>query len=222
MKAEYLTRQLDILPMEKLDAKITIIGAGAIGSFTTLTLAKMGFKNITVWDYDEVDDVNINCQFYPITAIGLSKVESLKAMVEVFTGTIIKTKKAKYEGELLRGDIVISAVDSMAVRQNIFDNCTSDWLIDPRMAAEYMAMYVTDLSKPVQIQAYKKSLHDDASAVQERCTAKSTMYTVGTIAGFIGKAVKDIVTDHPPIESLDFNIENNSAIWFSDGKKLTM
>jgi len=45
-------RQLDILPPEKIQFPIVVIGAGAIGSATVVTLAKMGCSSITVWDYE--------------------------------------------------------------------------------------------------------------------------------------------------------------------------
>ena len=45
-------RQMDICPPEKLQFPITVIGAGAIGSASVLTLAKMGCGNITVWDHN--------------------------------------------------------------------------------------------------------------------------------------------------------------------------
>jgi tRNA A37 threonylcarbamoyladenosine dehydratase len=36
-----LTRQADIIPEHILKKQITIVGAGAVGSFTTLALAKI-------------------------------------------------------------------------------------------------------------------------------------------------------------------------------------
>lgn len=92
-----LTRQLDFIPMSSLGAQVNIVGAGAIGSWVALSLAKMGFVDITVWDDDEVSIENMNCQFYPMNMIGRPKVEALAEMVELFTGTKI-TKRRRYEG----------------------------------------------------------------------------------------------------------------------------
>jgi len=52
-------RQMNIVPPEKLSFPITVIGAGAIGSATVVTLAKMGCSDITVWDSDTLEDLNI-------------------------------------------------------------------------------------------------------------------------------------------------------------------
>ena len=51
-------RQLDLCPPDKLTFPITVIGAGAIGSATVVTLAKMGWSNITVYDEDDLADHN--------------------------------------------------------------------------------------------------------------------------------------------------------------------
>ncbi len=223
MKTEYLQRQLDILSGDALNRKIVIVGAGAIGSFTALTLAKMGFENITVWDDDEVDEVNLNCQFYPIESIGKPKVMALTETVQAFTGVDIRWIKERFtDDNLLRSDIVISAVDSMEARKTIFEHTTSGWFIDARMAAEYFSMFTVNLNDANAVKNYHASLYTDEEAIQERCTAKSTMYTVNMIAGFIGKAVKDIATDKRPISKLDFNVEENGAVWFTDGTKGTM
>src|SRR6185295_15091851 len=48
-------RQLDLLPLDRLDVPVTVLGAGAVGSFVTLTLCKMGLRDLTVFDDDIVD-----------------------------------------------------------------------------------------------------------------------------------------------------------------------
>ena len=223
MNTQHLTRQLDIVPEEKLRTRITIIGAGAIGSFTALSLAKMGFKDITVYDDDTVDAENMNSQFYPLHMIGRSKVQALREVVEMFTGTQIKPKEERIDDtSLIRGNIAISAVDSMKARDTISKQCASTWLIDGRMGAEYISLHSVYLPDTEQVDNYKRSLYSDEEAIQERCTAKSTMYTVNLIAGLIGKTVKDIVTDQKPITTLDWSVIENSAVWFSGNKKLTM
>ena len=213
MKEIYLTRQLDIIPTKVLGQEIHIIGVGAIGSFVTLSLAKMGFNNLTVYDDDKVDDVNMNCQFYRYKDIGKKKADALYDLVKDFTDTEINPVPKRYEQGKLNG-IVISAVDSMEVRRIIFENHKKAWgtklVIDPRMSAEYAVMYAMDLRNPKDIESYEKTLFSDSDGVQERCTAKSTMYTVGMIAGLVCQVVKDVVTDKPYVRNADWAIENHS------------
>ena len=214
MKAEHLIRQADLIPASVLSTPVTVIGAGAIGSFTVLSLAKMGLSDITVWDYDEVSEVNMNCQFFPMACIGQAKVLALKAMVTMFTGTEIKIVNDKYTNQRFDG-IVISAVDSMAVRKQIWkahrQSGKVQAVIDPRMGAEFFSMYVMRPRVTLDMEAYLKVLYKDSEAEQERCTAKATMYTVGIASGMVCKAVKDIITDGNYARITNYSIKHNAV-----------
>ena len=66
MSGLYLTRHTDLIKNVPMDSTINIYGAGSIGSYTALTLAKLGFKNIAVFDNGFVDEENIAPQFYEL------------------------------------------------------------------------------------------------------------------------------------------------------------
>lgn len=213
LQDQHLTRQLDILPPSKTTVPITVIGAGAIGSFSVLALAKMGFDDITVIDFDEIEVENMNCQFYRFSDIGKPKVIALQQLVKDFTGIDIKAFNGKYEGGSFKG-IVISAVDNMAVRKLIWDShkMTSPhtkFIIDPRMGAEMAMLYTMCPTNSEDIKSYETNLYSDDNAVQERCTAKATMYTACMLSGFVAKAVKDIVTDGPYPRVAMWSIKDN-------------
>lgn len=217
---EHLTRQLDIIPLQALEEKITVIGAGAIGSWVVLSLAKMGFQDITVYDHDKVDTVNLNSQFYPIHAVGEHKVESLARLVQSFTDLDITAKAEKYERGIFPG-IVISAVDSMEVRKLIWQNHAkkspfTKLIIDPRMGAEEALLYAMNPMEEKDIEAYGKALYSDEEAVHERCTAKATIYTANLLAGLVVKAVKDCVTKaEAPLRTAFWNIKANELQCFN-------
>lgn len=196
----HLTRQLDLIDPGLLNESITIIGAGAIGSFTALSLAKMGFENITVYDFDKIEVENMNAQFYRFKDIGKPKVQALKELVYDFTEVEINAKNEKYESGQFPG-IVISAVDNMAVRKLIWNNhaeiaLKTKLIVDGRMAAETALVYAMNPLSPKDVLSYEKTLYSDQNAVEERCTAKSTVYTVLGISSHICKIVKDYLT-HP-------------------------
>ena len=223
MRPEYLTRHLDIInPELAASKKIHVVGAGAIGSFTVLSLAKMGFTDITVYDDDHIDPENMNCQFYPINMIEAKKVDALGQLILDYTGVEIK----KVDGRLnkssgvLQGDFLILAVDNMKARKEIYRNCwATDTLIDPRMAAEYCTMEVVRQGDDTS--SYEGTLYTDEEAVQERCTAKSTVYTSTMIAGQIVKAVKDISTNKNYIKTLEWDIDSNALLsWNNEGAKV--
>lgn len=214
----HLTRQIDLIPLAVLGERITIIGAGAVGSWTALALAKMGFANITVFDGDKIEVENMNCQFYPTTDIGVNKAVALATLVQVFTGTRIEFHARHYEGGGFPG-IVISAVDNMAVRKMIWEEQKKAFgcraVIDPRMGAEQALLYVMKPTDTADIASYEKSLYSDANAVQEKCTAKATIYTANMLAGLVCKAVKDLVTRPDYLRHAQWNIAENAFQGYS-------
>jgi len=96
MSGLYLTRHTDLIKNVPMDSTINIYGAGSIGSYTALTLAKLGFKNIAVFDNGFVDEENIAPQFYELHQVGMRKVEALKINIFKATGINILT----YHGDL--------------------------------------------------------------------------------------------------------------------------
>lgn len=228
-KKEYGTRHYDIIPQEAYAARIVIIGAGAVGSFTAMTLAKMGWQNLTVYDFDTVETENVGSQFYPPDMVGKKKVEALQDLIHWFTGVKIEAIDARVDkGTKIDCDILITAVDNMAARELVFNNpvnIRTSWLIDPRMSAEYASMYVVDQSNPIDRSSYSRSLYTDESAVQERCTAKATMYTVLLLSGSVCKVVKDILGKNRAtgnmIRSYDWDIGANRLMAFNmEGERL--
>lgn len=221
---EHLTRQFDILPPRATKVPITIIGAGAIGSFTALSLAKAGFEDLTVFDDDKVSVENMNCQFYRFEDIDHPKVYALERLINNFTRINIKSKYGKYTGGTFPG-IVISAVDNMATRRLIWEEHKNvaphtKAVIDPRMGGETALLYVMDPASAADIEAYEKSLYSDNEAHRERCTEKATIYTALLLSGLVCKAVKDLQTSQDYLRTAQWDIANNTLLaWSKDGKK---
>lgn len=214
---EHLIRQSDIIPRHVLMQKIHIIGAGAIGSHTSVGLSKMGLTNQTVWDFDSVSVENMNCQGYRFKDIGRKKVEALKEIVKEYSGDDIEIRYERFEVQPLSG-IVVCAVDSMAAREKIWEQVRGsysvDYIIDPRMGAENAHLYVMKPSDSKDIVSYEKTLYSDSEASEDRCTAKSTMYCASLLSGLVCKAVKDIVVKEPYTRVSLWNIrENQLSQW---------
>jgi molybdopterin-synthase adenylyltransferase len=222
IKNAHLTRQLSIINSDRLAAqKIFIIGCGAIGSFVGLELAKMGIEQIEVWDNDEVSIENMSNQFFRFSDIGKNKALALKDLIKDFTGVDIIAHPEKFESGTAskhffasENSIVISAVDSMAVRKLIFDEIKANDLsgfvkliIDPRMSAEAYLQFAALVDSEKSMANYEKTLYSDENAVQERCTAKSTIYTATLAAGMVTKTVKNIVESEPFAKSIQWDIK---------------
>lgn len=218
MREEYLQRQWEIIPMEKLGMPITIIGAGSVGSFTAFTLAKMGFCDIKVIDFDKVEIENMSSQLYRPSDIGKQKVAALKELIKTFCDTDIEVVDGKYDGSVLPG-IVIMAVDSMAVRSAIWKAHAevaigTQLIVDGRMGAETAICFAMQPLDPTDCVSYAKTLYTDEKAVQERCTAKATGYCSLSLAAHIAKVVKDFVCneDHNYIRVMEWSLRNNMQI----------
>lgn len=217
---EHLTRQLDLIPVERLTQPITIIGAGAIGSFVALQLAKAGFTHLIVWDHDVVSIENMNCQFYRFKDIGKLKVNALAELIKDFTNEDITAMPVKWEANPSLQGIVVVAVDSMEVRTEIFNTIKTmcfqvTHLIDPRMGAEAALMYT--MSPWTEEEAYRKTLYSDANAVQERCTAKSTIYTASLLSGMVTKAVKNLACKESYPRVIHWQISDNQMQAYTKG-----
>ncbi len=58
--------------------RLTLCGAGAIGSNLADHLARQGFASLRVIDRDRVEERNVSTQFFDESEIGLWKVEAIR------------------------------------------------------------------------------------------------------------------------------------------------
>ena len=186
-------RQLDILNPKLMNVPVVVIGAGATGSFTALSLAKMGVRNITIYDFDTVEEHNLPNQFYRQCDIGKPKVIALQEIIEQFEGILITVKNEKYRGQRL-SSVVITCVDSMDARLTIWkfvkNNPDVKLYLDSRMGAEVMRVFSVNPIDHFQCSEYEENLYPSTEALQERCTAKTIMYTVLSLASLLANQVK--------------------------------
>ena len=184
-------RQADLISCD-MNTPITIVGAGGIGSFLALTLAKMGFVQIDVWDFDKVEDHNLPNQFYREQDIGQFKVVALADIIQQFTGTRIRAHAVAWDAQhedYVPTEVLLSAVDSMEVRSLMYrhaEECEDvRWLLDGRMGGTQIEVYTVDMECVQDIRMYESKLWTDAETAPLRCTMKATMFTVLTIASFM-------------------------------------
>jgi molybdopterin/thiamine biosynthesis adenylyltransferase len=214
---KHLTRHFDLIDAESLHTPITVIGAGGIGSWVTFALAKMGFSNITVYDGDKVDIVNVGNQLYGFSDVGSLKVNALARICEN-VGTKIRAIPSLFYGDhgayINKGSIVIMAVDSMEVRKMIEESVPKDcFLVDGRMGAEKILLY-TAFDAPTREQ-YVKTLYADSAAEQVPCTAKATSYCALTISGLITGQVKAFSKGQKTIKNMALDAASGASLHFS-------
>lgn len=182
-------------PLQDWDKKILVVWAGWIGSDTVRCLTKTWFNDVTVIDFDEVENHNIASQFYGESQLGMPKVEALKQNIKEFSWIEIKTINGKYSPEHAKDmDIVIMAVDNMETRKQILETAKPRLkMIDGRMKGEGFLLYTFD--PQFEKERYLKSWFTDEEADPEVCTEKSVCYNTSIIGWFVTKLCVDIVKD---------------------------
>jgi molybdopterin/thiamine biosynthesis adenylyltransferase len=179
---------------------VIVGGAGGIGSWTTLLLARAGFKPI-VYDFDDLEEVNMAGQLYPSKSIGSPKVIALHSMVSDFADTLIIPMNEHLNENSMTHKYVIAAFDNMLARKTMFDLWTADPInmngglfIDGRLNAEHLWIYCVPYEAP-SIDAYRDCLFDDKELADQACTFKQTSHTAAMIAGHIVAFLTNHITN---------------------------
>ena len=190
-------RQYDMIAPELLATPIHIIGAGGIGSWSTLALAKMGCTNIISQDMDTVSIENTASQIYGDVDIGKPKPEALREIVTPLTSIQISTNCEPWKpSQKIKCPIIISALDNMDTRAKLWQslklNPVARWYIDGRMAGDLIRIYCIDMTKPETWSKYEKTIVTRANIEPVPCTGKAVVYNVFICAGVITNLVKKI------------------------------
>jgi molybdopterin/thiamine biosynthesis adenylyltransferase len=198
-------------PRKLASLSATIIGAGAVGSFTSLALAKMGVGKLKVYDDDGVTDHNLPNQFYRVADAEQSKykVEALQEIIRDFSGTEIEIKRQMFDDEhdhTLNTNLVIAATDSITSRRYVWERYlrsrTCVGFLDARMGGEYGVVYAV-FNKAALREKYTATLFPPEQAVELPCTERSIIYNVLPLAGFLCRGVKAYVNKEPfPFENI--------------------
>ncbi len=190
MDSSYFLRQLDIAdPATFQDKSITVIGAGGIGAALVIALAKTGFRNIAVYDFDKVEEHNIPNQLLPMwvgdqDTLGWAKTTALFHLAYDLADIEITPCNERYTAQPL-GEIVIAAVDSLEARRAIWEQVAQSmdttFYMDGRMAALSMDIYCIDMLNEARVALYPPTLEGVAEELP--CTARATMFNSFIIAG---------------------------------------
>jgi len=190
-------RQQDAVNMNKLSQlRITMIGAGAIGSTTALWLGKMGVNDIWIFDDDKVEEHNWSNQMFRASDIGKPKCQALFDVMHEFGMQTPMVRLEKFVDRPL-STVTISCVYSMASRKAIWKAVRQQTgiqlYIDARMGLETLRVFAFNPMVREERVKYAKSLYSDVSALQEPCTARTICYTPLMASAVICNLVKRFV-----------------------------
>jgi molybdopterin/thiamine biosynthesis adenylyltransferase len=110
------------------NVRLTICGAGALGSHLADTLARQGFQRLRVIDHDRIEEHNVSTQLYGESDVGGSKVEVLRSLLFRSVGIEIDVVRKELDARNVRkllkdSDVVLDAFDNSASRQIVQDHC---------------------------------------------------------------------------------------------------
>lgn len=174
-----LDRQVVIIPRKLQYSDVLLVGAGMVGSWTALALARV-VSNVHVWDYDKVEAENVGCQAYTGVQVGVPKVE---ALADLGVGLPIVPFNEKFPcPEMSEGEItspLICSVDTIESRKEIAEWCQENSIplfIDTRVIGEQVFLVVVDGTKGRTYKDYIKDLPKDEDVPDATCGMVGTAY----------------------------------------------
>lgn len=195
------TRHNELFDPFTFNTPVNVIGAGATGSWLVLQLARLGITNITVYDFDSVEEHNVPNQAYGVKHIGENKVDALKNIVGWDTGTVIKTA-GRYDRQRLKGYVFLM-VDSMAERKRIYEEhikmkSAIKLLIEPRMGLDVGRIYNVNPVSLHDNKMYADTYYSDDETEVSACGASLTVVTSAmTIASW---CARQLINHHAGVE----------------------
>ncbi len=118
----------DVSSVKYANSRVLVVGAGAIGTYLALNLAVLGFGEIDIMDYDDIDITNLNRQFLFYKRIGEKKA---KVMAERLRRINPSIRIGYYHKKFNRStkaylrkrkyDLIFSCVDNHITRKEIND-----------------------------------------------------------------------------------------------------
>ena len=167
-------------PGEFGEMRVDVIGCGAVGSPLIMILAKLGIKNIHVWDFDLIESHNIPNQLFYNEDIGKQKVDAIAEHVFRATGTQLTTHNEAVDGSQELGQVVFLVTDTMASRKEIWDkaivnNYEVEVMFETRMGARIGKIYTINPNDLTHIKFWEGTLCSDEVAVPSECGGKTSV-----------------------------------------------
>ena len=166
---------------------VVVGGAGGIGSWLSFFLARANF-NVTLADFDTVEEHNIGGQLFKRSQIGKYKAEAVGRNVSEFSTNTINAQIVKITEETATHEFMFSAFDNMDARRAMFKVWKRSWnsmnrpiFIDGRLNAEQFQIFCVT---PENADEYERiHLFNDSEVEDAPCSAQQTTHTAAMIAG---------------------------------------
>lgn len=156
-------RHMGIFNPHKHQLAASIVGCGAIGSFVAVGLAKMGVRQMNLYDFDKVEIENVPVQLHSRLHLGEPKAkETARIASEMCPEELDVETFGKWEGQALKTDVVVAAVDDLDVRKAMWQSVKYDkavkLFVDARIGGQAMKIYAVNPCDPKDMKEYDSSL----------------------------------------------------------------
>lgn len=186
-------------------SRVIIAGIGGIGSNVAFQLARMAPANITLYDEDIVERVNMAGQLYSTNDIGQRKVDAIASMISAYTlARQINAVPSKFTDSTEAGDIMICGFDNMAARKTFYnswkrhvqiltpDSRAKCLFLDGRLSIDTLQIFCIQGDDKVSMDKYETEfLFSDFQAEHTVCSMKQTTY----LACMIGSLMVNLFTN---------------------------
>lgn len=232
-------RQMGFADPAKFKHPVTILGAGSVGSAAGIGLGKMGIRQINLIDFDVFEEHNVSNQLcLEEKHLRMPKVEALGDLMLLMSPAGLKVNKfqRRLEGDqlidLVGGGmisarpvfqgIVVNCPDDMKARKDVWNLCKFNpavpYVIDVRMAKEYLKISVTSTMNMAQIARYEASLHTNEEASEDPCGMRAIIYTSMIAGALVAKLVKNLQLGESVPEEYDMDVHTGTVQQVIKGK----
>jgi molybdopterin/thiamine biosynthesis adenylyltransferase len=240
---ERYLRQMDFADPAKFKLPVSILGLGAAGSVIAIGVAKMGVPQLNLVDFDFFETHNVANQFcLESQHLGQNKAEAIADLalkMSALTTPQVTPFPYKLSGHefwcpkmgfvsinpapknIFKG-IVISCPDDMEARKDLWNLCKYNpavpYLIDVRMAAQYLVIYIINTMRSKDIRTYEPTLHTNDQASPEPCGARGIIYTSMMVGAQVTNLVKKIQLGEKVPEEIRQDLLTGELTIVHDGK----
>lgn len=193
------------------NAKVAVIGVGALGTYVSEMLVRAGFGKILLIDADKVDLTNLHRQtLFDEKDIDKFKVDAAKKKLKKINSEVEIVSKKKFlekkNGKLIKNyDLIIDCTDKMSSRHVINDACekfNKPWIYSAASGTKGNVLFVNNYKKFREI--FKSGETFDS------CEEIGVLnYLPPIIAGIaVGLAIKFVVAKEISSGLLKFDVWN--------------
>lgn len=183
--------------------RVLVVGCGGLGSHVIEGLARIGFMDIGLCDFDVFEASNLNRQLNALeTTLGKSKAvmayERMKSIHSEIKGTVYVDKypNAEILADLADYDLVIDCLDSIAMRKQLEQDCLKlgKTLIHGAIAGHFGYFGVITKENPLMA---RQETRDDSIEKQ----LGNPYYIVATVASMQVMLAVRVLTGQPYLKN---------------------